>query len=120
MGIHNGVEGLINGDIETMSWEAVNGWTPMGGALLGTKRNLPEGKFDAVAKTLREHKISGLLLIGGFEAFQTVLQLAENRDKYPEFKIPMVVLPATIRYPITFNYSGDPKPGRVRISNSRK
>jgi 6-phosphofructokinase 1 len=64
---------------------------------LGTKRNLPEGKYEGVAKTFHEHKINGLLLIGGFEAFQTVLQLAENRDKYPEFKIPMVVLPATIR-----------------------
>ncbi len=69
----------------------------MGGALLGTKRTLPQGKLEAVAKQLREHNINGLLLIGGFEAFHTVLQLAESRDKYPEFKIPMVVLPATIR-----------------------
>jgi 6-phosphofructokinase 1 len=30
------------------------------------------------------------------QAFHTALLLAENRDKYPEFKIPIVVLPATI------------------------
>jgi 6-phosphofructokinase 1 len=35
--------------------------------------------------------------VGGFEAFYTVLQLAEERENFPEFKIPMVVLPATIR-----------------------
>lgn len=96
LGIHNGVEGLVSGDIEVMSWESVNGWTPMGGALLGTKRTLPAGKFEQVAQCFKEKNINGVLFIGGFEAFHTVLQLAENRDKYPEFKIPMVVLPATI------------------------
>ncbi len=35
-------------------------------------------------------------MIGGFEAFHSVLQLTEARDKYPEFRIPMVILPATI------------------------
>lgn len=48
IGIHNGVEGLVNGNIAEMSWETVNGWTPTGGALLGTKRTLPAGKFDQV------------------------------------------------------------------------
>lgn len=30
------------------------------------------------------------------QAFQSVLVMAENRDKYPAFCIPMVVIPATI------------------------
>ena len=34
--------------------------------------------------------------IGGFEAYQTCLQLAEQRQNFPEFCIPMAVLPATI------------------------
>jgi hypothetical protein len=51
------VEGLVNGDIEAMSWESVNGWTPMGGALLGTKRTLPQGKFEACAKQIRDNNI---------------------------------------------------------------
>jgi 6-phosphofructokinase 1 len=45
---------------------------------------------------LRDHKISGILMLGGFEAFHSTLLLAQNRDKYPEFRIPIVVLPATI------------------------
>ena len=36
------------------------------------------------------------MVVGGFEAFQTVLELAEERKNYPEFCIPMCVLPATI------------------------
>ena len=96
-GIHNGVEGFVNGDIDSMSWESVNGWAPMGGALLGTKRTLPEGKYEAIAKNIRERSIQGVLFVGGFEAFHAVLQLADQREKFPEFKIPMVVLPATIR-----------------------
>ena len=66
-GIHNGVEGLVNGDIDPLSWESVNGWAPAGGAYLGTKRTLPHGHFEAIAKQLREKKINGLFMIGGFE-----------------------------------------------------
>ena len=36
------------------------------------------------------------MVVGGFEAFQTVLELAEERKNYPEFCIPMCVVPATI------------------------
>lgn len=36
------------------------------------------------------------MIIGGFEAFQTLLQLAEGRKDHPELCIPMAVLPATI------------------------
>ena len=36
------------------------------------------------------------MIIGGFEAYMTCLQLAEQRKNYPEFCIPMCVLPATI------------------------
>ena len=32
----------------------------------------------------------------GFEAYEAVLQLEGMRDKFTQFRIPMVVLPATI------------------------
>lgn len=95
-GVHNGIEGLVEGDFEELTWGHVNGWVVQGGALLGTKRTLPNGKFDRIADQLKKFNIHGLLIIGGFEAFQAVLELAEQRDKYTEFCIPMVVLPATI------------------------
>jgi 6-phosphofructokinase 1 len=79
-----------------MSWESVNGWAPLGGALLGTKRALPDGKFVEIANQLKRYNISGLLFVGGFGAYHSALMLTENRNKFPEFRIPMVVLPATI------------------------
>lgn len=52
--------------------------------------------LDKIASQLGKHKIQGLLVIGGFEAYQSVLQLCETRDKYEEFRIPLVCVPATI------------------------
>ena len=79
-----------------MSWSDVTGWVSEGGALLGTKRTLPAHNYQACADQLAKHKIQGLVVIGGFEAFQAVLQFSEAREKFKEFRIPMVVLPATI------------------------
>lgn len=56
-GIHTGIEGLIRGDIHLMTWADVNGWVSQGGALLGTKRTLPAGKFKEVAEQLKKFNI---------------------------------------------------------------
>lgn len=37
-GIHDGVEGLIDGNIHSIAWHDVSGWVGQGGAFLGTKR----------------------------------------------------------------------------------
>jgi len=95
-GIKEGVDGLVSGDVSQLSWSDVSGWVVQGGSLLGTKRTLPTGKFQQIADTIEKFKIQGLALIGGFEAFETILMLSEHRDKFPQFRIPMVVLPATI------------------------
>ncbi|XP_023346270.1 ATP-dependent 6-phosphofructokinase isoform X2 [Eurytemora carolleeae] len=96
LGIHNGIDGLIKGEIKPIGWSDVTGWIAEGGALLGTKRTLPEKDFAKCAENLEKHKIQGLVVIGGFEAFSAVLQFSQQRDKYKQFRIPMVVLPATI------------------------
>jgi 6-phosphofructokinase 1 len=94
--IHNGIEGLIDDEFQELKWSDVTGWAVQGGAILGTKRSLPTGKFDEIARHLKKYNISGLLVIGGFEGYQSVQLLSEQRSKYPEFCIPMVLLPATI------------------------
>jgi hypothetical protein len=94
-GIHDGVEGLIEGNVsypteekleekktnfdtkmimqcscrqvQKMTWSEVSGWVGQGGAFLGTKRTLPEKHLSQVAAKLREFGIQGLLVIGGFE-----------------------------------------------------
>lgn len=80
-----------------MTWAGVTGWVAQGGAFNGTKRTIPTSDtLPLIAEQLKKFGIQGLLVIGGFEAFQTILMLAENRNKFPPFCIPMVVIPATI------------------------
>ena len=43
-----------------------------------------------MAEQLARYKIQGLVVIGGFEAFHAVLQLHEQREKFKQFRIPMV------------------------------
>ena len=63
---------------------------------LGTKRTIPEGKFAKIAEQIKLQKLDGLLIIGGFEAYQTCLQLSEQRINFKEFCIPICIIPATI------------------------
>ncbi|GIX95397.1 ATP-dependent 6-phosphofructokinase [Caerostris extrusa] len=95
-GIHDGVEGLVEGNIQDMKWSDVTGWVGQGGAFLGTKRTLPDQHMEQIVEQLRKFKIQALLVIGGFEAFHSVLQFAEARKKFPELQIPMCIIPATI------------------------
>ncbi|XP_072399687.1 ATP-dependent 6-phosphofructokinase isoform X4 [Diabrotica undecimpunctata] len=96
IGIHDGLEGLLAGNVKKMAWSDVTGWVGQGGAYLGTKRSLPTNKLDEVAKRLTEYGIQALLIIGGFEGYQSGLMFAENRDKYEAFRIPIMVIPSTI------------------------
>merc|ERR1719259_1290741 len=95
-GVHDGFQGLVEGNIRQMTWSEVSGWVGQGGAFLGTKRTLPEKHLAQVAARFKEYRLHSLLIVGGFEAYHSLLQLHEARDKYPEFCIPMVVIPATI------------------------
>lgn len=96
LGIHDGIEGLVSGNIVKMEWSDVTGWVAQGGAFLGTKRTLPGDKKKEIAARLKQFNIQGLLIIGGFEAYQAGLELYEGRSEYPEFCIPLVIIPSTI------------------------
>ncbi|CAN9506511.1 unnamed protein product [Ophioblennius macclurei] len=94
--VSDGFEGFYKGQIKEIKWADVGGWTGQGGSLLGTKRTLPAKHVDKIAEQMRAHNINALLVIGGFEAFESLLQLFEARATYEEFCIPMCMLPATI------------------------
>ena len=87
---------LLKAILDKIHWTEVSGWVGQGGAFLGTRRTLPEKNIPKLVEKLREFKIQALLVIGGFEAYHSVLQLAEARADHPELKIPMCVIPATI------------------------
>ncbi|XP_052339274.1 ATP-dependent 6-phosphofructokinase, platelet type isoform X1 [Oncorhynchus keta] len=94
--VNDGFEGFYKGQIKEIKWADVGGWTGQGGSLLGTKRTLPAKHVEKIAEQMRAHNINALLVIGGFEALECLLQLYEARSSYEEFCIPMCMLPATI------------------------
>lgn len=102
--IHNGFAGFARhhdekplGAVRDFDWLDVDGWASKGGSEIGTNRELPsEAGIDLVASLFEKYNIQALLLIGGFEAFHALSELRKARDKFPSYRIPMVVLPATI------------------------
>ncbi|XP_043916524.1 ATP-dependent 6-phosphofructokinase, liver type isoform X2 [Protopterus annectens] len=94
--VNDGFEGLANGQIKTAQWRDVAGWTGQGGSLLGTKRTLPNTFLPKIVDNIRKYNIQGLLVVGGFEAYEGVLQLVEARAHYDELCMVMCVIPATI------------------------
>ncbi|XP_054478511.1 ATP-dependent 6-phosphofructokinase, platelet type isoform X4 [Anoplopoma fimbria] len=94
--VSDGFEGFSKGQIKEIKWADVGGWTGQGGSLLGTKRTLPAKYVDKIAEQMRQHNINALLIVGGFEAFLSLLELLTARGKYDEFCVPMVMVPATV------------------------
>ena len=97
MVVHNGYEGLIRNEMEEFGWMDVHGWGSMGGSQLGVSRKVPSGRdLYAIARTLENQKIEGLLIIGGWSAYEAAYKLYSERDNFPAFNIPMICLPASI------------------------
>jgi 6-phosphofructokinase 1 len=97
LGVQNGFQGLIDGNVMEMEWMSVNGWASMGGSELGTNRKVPKGSdLYAIAKNIEKFNIEGLLVIGGWTAYESVHKIFTERTSYPAFNIPIICLPAAI------------------------
>lgn len=97
LGVYNGFQGLIEGDLRELGWMDVSGWSSIGGAELGTNRELPEGgDYYAIARTLEQFKVDGLLIVGGESGYDGAYELYSRQNEFPNFRIPIVCLPATI------------------------
>lgn len=101
--IHNGFPGLQRhhddkplGSVRVCSWIDVDPWVNEGGSEIGTNRGLPSTDMKKTAECFELYKFDALLLIGGFEAFTAASELRKARAQYDAFKIPLVVLPATV------------------------
>uniref|UniRef100_A0A6I8NGT8 ATP-dependent 6-phosphofructokinase n=1 Tax=Ornithorhynchus anatinus TaxID=9258 RepID=A0A6I8NGT8_ORNAN len=94
--VTDGFEGFSRGQVKEITWGDVGGWTGQGGSILGTKRTLPAKYLEQIAEQMRTHNINALLVIGGFEAYLGLLELSAAREKYDEFCVPMVMVPATV------------------------
>eukprot|EP00045_Choanoeca_perplexa_P009750 m.95365 g.95365 ORF g.95365 m.95365 type:complete len:844 (+) comp15014_c0_seq1:63-2594(+) len=98
-GAVGGLEGIANGDMVAMDWSSVKGWASKGGAALGTNRILASemtNGLERIAAQLKDFNIHALMVVGGFEAYQGMLELVEARGQHEEFCIPMALVPATI------------------------
>jgi len=97
LGVRNGFEGLINGQMEELGWMSVSGWGSLGGSQLGVSRKVPMGSdLYAIARVLETRGIEGLLVIGGWAAYQAAHTLYAERATFPAFNIPIICLPASI------------------------
>ncbi|OLY80586.1 ATP-dependent 6-phosphofructokinase [Smittium mucronatum] len=94
--VHNGFPGLMRGEVSVADWMQVDTWTVAGGSKLGMNRDQPSLQFGAVARTMQKLNIQGMILIGGFEAYTSLIELSAHRKEYIAFCIPMVLIPATI------------------------
>ncbi|KTW30802.1 6-phosphofructokinase [Pneumocystis carinii B80] len=97
LAIHNGFQGLLSDDVvRELSWMEVEDWITRGGSEIGTNRDLPNTDIGMTALMFQKYNFNALMIVGGFEAFLSLLQLYKARANYPAFRIPMICLPATI------------------------
>ena len=97
IGIHNGFVGLAANDMEEITWSQVEGLTGEGGAMLGTRREVPQTQdLYAISRALEKNDIDALVVIGGYSAYDGVHKMTTERDRYPAFRIPTVCVPASI------------------------
>jgi 6-phosphofructokinase 1 len=80
-----------------MDWMSVSGWASRGGSVLGTTRRVPKGRdLYSIARVIEDQKIDALLVIGGWNAYESVFSMLRERPNFPSFNIPMICLPASI------------------------
>ena len=98
LGIYQGFEGLVGDDcVHEMKWMQVSEWGSTGGSNLGTNRTKPtKATLPIIAKNFKANRIQALLIIGGFEAYESLIMLEEARKDFPSLQIPMLLVAATV------------------------
>jgi 6-phosphofructokinase 1 len=97
IGIRNGFEGFLEGDLHEMTWDEVSTWVSRGGAELGTSRLLPAAwDFQRLAQVIADQRLDSLLFVGGWTAYEAAIQMVARRDEYPALRLPILLLPASI------------------------
>ncbi|MGC9964719.1 MAG: 6-phosphofructokinase [Syntrophobacteraceae bacterium] len=89
--------GLIHGDLIDLDWNEVVGWVGQPSSNIGTARfDLADGDFDRIAENIKKFNIKGIIAIGGLGTYQRIESFVEMRDRFPEFNLPIMLIPATI------------------------
>ena len=97
LGVHNGFPGLRDGDIGELEWGDVENWLTDGGADLGLRRTVPSvEELYRISRSIEDHRIDALLMIGGWNGYQAAELLHRERAKFPAGGLPIVCVPASI------------------------
>ena len=75
LGIYNGFCGLLDDNVNELSWLGVDAWMARGGSELGTNREPPDG---AIASKFQQFHFGALLIIGGSGGFISLQILEEG------------------------------------------
>jgi phosphofructokinase-like protein len=92
LGIHNGWQGLVEGDLEPLTEASVSGIISLGGTILGTSRTDPlkkPGDVEKIRNTVKTYGIDALVVIGGNGTLSAAYELTASG-------IPLVGVPKTI------------------------
>ena len=92
LGIRNGWQGLIDGDVEPLTDFSVSGILPKGGTILGTSRTNPlknTSDFQKIRANIKKYGIHALVVIGGDGTLSAARDVAKQG-------IPVVGIPKTI------------------------
>ena len=97
LGIEGSWKGLADNAVKELTWADVEGWAFKGGAELGTRRDVPEvEQFYALGRAIERNELDALIVIGALNAYLAVHSMISERDRYPAFRIPIVLVPASI------------------------
>ncbi len=81
VGIRNGWEGLMDGDVQPLRRDDVRGILQRGGTILGTSRRDPYVHGDGYAsirRTVERNGLDAIVVVGGDGTLRTALRLAEE------------------------------------------
>lgn len=84
LGIRNGWQGLIDGDVEPLTDFSVSGILPKGGTILGTSRTNPLAKtadFQKIKANMKKFDIHALVVIGGDGTLSAARDVAKQGIK---------------------------------------
>ena len=81
LGIRNGWQGLIDGDVEPLTDFSVTGILPKGGTILGTSRTNPlkqTSDFQKIKSNIKKFGIHALVIIGGDGTLSAARDMAQQ------------------------------------------
>jgi 6-phosphofructokinase 1 len=96
-GSMEGYMGMVKGNLIELDWHELVGWVNRPSSEIGTARfDFVEEDYARIADTIRRFDIKGLIAIGGWGTYSKTAQLVERRKQFEAFKIPTILIPASI------------------------